>query len=92
MGATKLGGRVREGRWIGMDDESKGARIYWPDSKTVMVERNITYDNTSASHFEEEIEVVSVNKMTTDLPTQPTNNVAPNINVEDSDVKLSKRI
>ena len=24
-GGTKLGGRVREGRWIGIDDESKGA-------------------------------------------------------------------
>ena len=64
-----------------MDDESKGTQIYWPDSKTVMVKRNITYDNTSANHFEEEIEVVSVNKTTTDLPTQPTNNVALNINV-----------
>ena len=75
-----------------MDNESKGAQIYWPDSKTVMVERNITYDNMSASRFEEEIEVVSVNKTTTDLPTQPTNNIASNINVEDSDVELSKRI
>ena len=36
--------------------------------------------------------MVSVNKMTTDLPTQPTNNVAPNINVEDRDVELSKQI
>ena len=43
-GGTKLGGRVREGRWLGMDDESKGACIYWPDSKTVTVERNISYD------------------------------------------------
>ena len=24
-GGTKLGGQVREGRWIGIDDESKGA-------------------------------------------------------------------
>jgi hypothetical protein len=46
---NKLGGRVREGRWVGVDDESKGARIYWQDTKTVTVERNIYFDPTSAS-------------------------------------------
>jgi len=34
----KLGGRVKEGRWPGMDKELKGVWIYWPDSKTVTVE------------------------------------------------------
>lgn len=38
---TKLGDRVREGRWLGLDDKSNGARIYWPDKQTVSVERNI---------------------------------------------------
>ena len=37
-GGTKLGGRVKEGCWLGMDEESKGVQIYWPDSKMVMVE------------------------------------------------------
>ena len=46
---SKLGGRVREGRWVGVDDESKGSRIYWPDTKTVTVERNVYFDPTSAS-------------------------------------------
>jgi hypothetical protein len=46
---NKLGGRVREGRWVGVDDESKGARVYWRDTKTVTVERNVYFDPTSAS-------------------------------------------
>lgn len=38
-GGDKLGGRVREGRWLGVDEKSKGVRVYWPDSKMVSVER-----------------------------------------------------
>ena len=64
---TKLGGSVREGRWLGMDEESKGARIYWPDTKIVSVERNIYYEKLSASHSDEE-EEVNVIKTTADLP------------------------
>ena len=45
----KLGGRVREGRWMGISDESKGIRVYWPDKKTVSTERNVYFDNTQSS-------------------------------------------
>jgi len=37
-GGTKLGGRVHEGKWLGVDEESKGIRVYWPDMKNVTVE------------------------------------------------------
>src|SRR6266478_6411755 len=40
---NKLGGRVREGRWLGVDEQSKGARVYWPDKRSVTVERNVYY-------------------------------------------------
>ncbi|KAF8799045.1 hypothetical protein BYT27DRAFT_7319986, partial [Phlegmacium glaucopus] len=52
----KLGGRVREGRWMGVADESKGIRVYWPAMKSVTTERNVYYDKTgsSVSHFEGE--------------------------------------
>jgi len=46
---SKLGGRVHEGHWVGVDDESKGAHVYWQDTKTVMVKCNIYFDPTSAS-------------------------------------------
>ena len=53
---NKLGGRVREGRWLGIDEQSKGVRVYWPDKKNVTVERNVYYDQTctSVSRFEGE--------------------------------------
>ena len=73
---TKLGGRVREGRWLGVDEESKGARVYWPDTKAVSVERNIYFNNPSASRVEEEDEaVINTNA---DLPSavQPANRLA----------------
>ena len=35
---NKLGGRVQEGRWIGIDEQSKGVRVYWLGKKSVTVE------------------------------------------------------
>src|SRR5271169_450533 len=48
-GGDKLGGRVREGHWLGISDESKGVRIYWPDKKNVTTKRNVYFDKTSSS-------------------------------------------
>ena len=41
---------------MGINEQSKGAQIYWPDKKTVSIEQNIYYDKTmaSASHLEGE--------------------------------------
>jgi hypothetical protein len=64
-GGTKLGGRVREGRWLGVDEQSKGVQIYWLDTKSITVERNIYYDDMSASSYKGEQDVI-VTK--TDLP------------------------
>ena len=46
---NKLGGRVREGHWMGIDEQSKGVRVYWPDKRTVTVERNVYYDQMCMS-------------------------------------------
>ena len=92
-GGTKLGGQVREGRWLGMDDKSKGACIYWSDSKTVTVEQNISYDSLSAHRFEEEIETVAINKTTADSPDIVTPNInvkSPITNIEDSNIESTK--
>jgi hypothetical protein len=48
-GGDKLGGRVKEGRWMGVSEDSKGVRVYWPDKRTVSTERNVYYDKTSMS-------------------------------------------
>ena len=34
---------------MGIDEQSKGVRVYWPDSKTVTIEWNVYYDKTGAS-------------------------------------------
>ncbi|THH07674.1 hypothetical protein EW146_g9241 [Bondarzewia mesenterica] len=39
----KLEPRAKEGHWIGVDELSKGCRVYWPKSKMVSVERNVYY-------------------------------------------------
>jgi len=49
-----------------MDEEPEGARIYWLDSKSVTVERNVYFNNSSASHFEEEQQEMGIIKMTVD--------------------------
>ena len=36
---------------MGVDENSKGVQIYWPDTKTVSVEQNVYMDNTSASRI-----------------------------------------
>ena len=34
-GGNKLRGCVCEGWWIGIDEQSKGVRVYWPDKRSV---------------------------------------------------------
>ena len=94
-GGTKLGQRVREGRWLGLDDKLKGAQIYWPDTKNVTVEQNISYDNTLSGCFEEELEAITISKTTDNSPNivAPNTNIEPPAsNVEDSDIEPSKQI
>ena len=41
---TKLDGRAREGRWVGYDlDAIDGHRIYYPDTRTIRVERSVKF-------------------------------------------------
>jgi len=55
-GRNKLGGHVQEGRWIGVDEQLKGVRVYWLDKKSVTVEQNVCFDRTSASRPKGEID------------------------------------
>ena len=75
-GGNKLGGRVREGRLMGIDEQSKGIRIYWPDKMTVGIERNVYYDKSTASVSRIEGEE-GIIEMKTDLPNSmnPTSNI-----------------
>jgi transposase InsO family protein len=68
---SKLDGRSRIGRWVGLDEEtSDGHRIYWQERRTITVERSVKFT------FEEEV-VVGVlplegeNEPTVEQPTEP---------------------
>ena len=41
----KLDPRGREGRFVGYDAESKGFRVYWTDSRTIGVERDLIFED-----------------------------------------------
>ena len=43
--AGKLDPRGREGRFVGYDAESKGCRVYWTDSRTIGVERDLVFED-----------------------------------------------
>jgi hypothetical protein len=50
-GGGKLGGRVREARWLGLSDGGvKGTRVYYPDTGTVGVERSVWLNKSEAAH------------------------------------------
>ncbi|PIL37456.1 transcription factor [Ganoderma sinense ZZ0214-1] len=39
----KVGVRAIAARWVGFDTQSKGHRVYWPERRTVTVERNVRF-------------------------------------------------
>ena len=40
---TKLDSRAKEGYWVGIDEESRAHRIYWPEKRSVTAERSIKF-------------------------------------------------
>ncbi len=46
---SKLEGRAREGRWLGFDQESNGHRIYYPNNRSIHVERSVKFPETRRS-------------------------------------------
>jgi hypothetical protein len=71
-GGDKLGGHIKEGRWLGIDECSKGFRIYWPEKRTVTTERNVYYDKLCLSVCRLEGEDWEFVKTKTDLPKSST--------------------
>ncbi|KAI0675897.1 hypothetical protein C8Q78DRAFT_939085, partial [Trametes maxima] len=41
--AGKIGDRAVAARWVGFDGQSKGHRVYWPERRSVTVERNVRF-------------------------------------------------
>ena len=75
----KLGGHVREGQWIGIDEQSKGVWVYWPDKTIVSVERNDHYNNSGSSAPLIKGENDILIKMMADSPKDTVPAVPPNV-------------
>jgi hypothetical protein len=48
---AKLGGHVKEGVWVGLDETSRGYWVYWPKKRTVTVEQNTYFDLLPSLHL-----------------------------------------
>jgi hypothetical protein len=51
--AGKLDARAKKGRFVGYDAESKGYRIYWPEKRSITVERNVVFNQNDVLKPEE---------------------------------------
>jgi len=73
---SKLDARAREGRWLGFDVDSRAHRVYWPQSTTVSVERNVYF--ASAGPLEgEELRIDSISSKQTAAPDTPLTSTSP---------------
>ncbi|RXW11527.1 hypothetical protein EST38_g14328 [Candolleomyces aberdarensis] len=60
--AGKLQSRVREGRYLGPDEESLGSRIYWEGKRSITVEREVFFNIPDAGSVSVEGETGSDNE------------------------------
>jgi hypothetical protein len=51
--AGKLDARAKKGCFVGYDSESKGYRIYWPEKRSISVERNIVFNQEDTNSSED---------------------------------------
>jgi transposase InsO family protein len=68
---SKLDAQACQGRWIGLDIDTRAHHIYWPGNGNVTVERNI-YFGSSAQLEGERMQVPSENGKSTATLTTPT--------------------
>ena len=75
----KLNSQSREGRFVGHDEESKGYRIYWPENRSLTVERDVVFEPFASE------DVVVVDELrkpappagTKPIPSIPTPSIPP---------------
>ena len=57
---SKLDMRACEARWLGYDTDTKTHRVYWPDSGTVAIERNVYFGTAAPLEGEQNIIVPTI--------------------------------
>jgi hypothetical protein len=71
-GGSKLGGHIVKGHWMGIDEASaNGCCVYWPNHRTVTVERNVYWDPSDAELLSHEGEQEHSPSAILTTPAQP---------------------
>ena len=72
---SKLDSRALEGRWLGFDEQSKGHRVYWPEKRSVTVERSVKFEGSAPLVFVDDTslegEGETPDKLPVSTPSQP---------------------
>ena len=95
LAAGKLDTRAKKGRFVGYDSESKGYRIYWPEKRSITVERNMVFnhDDVPSSDDMAIIPGVAQSKGENDKVIQlPANNAADIKEPENKEIKPQKPV
>jgi hypothetical protein len=78
---------VQKGHFVGYDSQSKGYRIYWPNKRSISVERDVTF-NPDDIHLQSEESVVIfgdvLHEGEKDKIIQPNDMITSNKNQHDS--------
>ncbi|KAL7282957.1 LOW QUALITY PROTEIN: hypothetical protein ACG7TL_002375 [Trametes sanguinea] len=73
--AGKTESKAREGRFVGYSQKSKGYQIYWPDKRSVTIERNVRFVEDEPDSVE--VEDVQLEGAKADRGEQPTSSTSP---------------
>jgi hypothetical protein len=76
LDARKLEARVEEAIFVGVDDQSKGYRVYWPGKHRISVERNISFVPTTVT-VAADVPVEGEKVTPTPVPTSNAQHVSP---------------
>ncbi|KAG5715707.1 hypothetical protein E4T56_gene198 [Termitomyces sp. T112] len=76
---TKLGGHISEGQWLGIDNSSNSAHVYWPENKSVTVECNVYFNREGLTEQleGEDWELKECSALPSNNATLPSNNATP---------------
>lgn len=78
LDAGKLDPRAEEARFVGLDKESKGFRIYWPKKYKVSVERDVYFDKNRALE-PDEVSIEGVEDVFTNSDTSQPSDTSQNV-------------
>jgi hypothetical protein len=84
----KLDARAIEGRWVGFDEQSKGSRIYWPQKRSITVERSVVFAEPLAIVDELEGEDGEPSSKSSSPPNEPAVGHSPSTPLQSATIPV----